>query len=301
MTARATALALALLCGTGIVAGQQPVFRSGTSAMTVNVFVTSDGQPVLGLTPSSFELRDNNVAQLVTSVSYERAPLSVTLVLEAGTNAGVLSRLDQAVARVIRGLQPDDRCSLITFGRRIEQVTGSLTTPVLIRRPADAGPTGQGADQEFAMNDAVIAALAAGPSAGRRQVVLLFTTQNDSASFLGWNDVQEAAWRSPAMIQHVRTTAALAAGRSGRAGASIAAAGMVSSDGLSQATGGSVRTARPGEDLGTVFLKALDDARMSYVLSYTPNNVKPGGWHEVLVKVKKGGYDVRARQGYFGG
>jgi hypothetical protein len=138
---------------------------------------------------------------------------------------------------------------------------------------------------------------------------------------MSWNDVQESAWRSPAMVQHIKASPVdIPMGRSdgrggptmpvGSRGGGLAPPGsagplgydLVVTDTLSLATGGSVRTAMPRDDLGTVFQKAIDDARMSYVLSYTPANVKPGGWHQVLVKVRKGEkFFVRARQGYFGG
>jgi hypothetical protein len=311
MRGRGAALAILVLCSTAVAAGQRQVFRTGTAAMLVDVFVTERGAPVQGLTPASFELRDNDVLQTVTSVNYERAPLSITLVLEAGASPFMLTRLDRAVAHVAEGLQADDRCALITFGRRITQVSGSLTGPVLIQRPPDEGPAG---GDDLSANDAVIAALAAGPSAGRRQVIVLFTSKPDTASFMGWNDVLESAWRSPAMVQHIRASPvdiprsdgrgpAMPAGLRGGGSAPLAPGNdMVGTDTLSLATGGSVRTATPRDDLGTVFQKAIDDARMSYVLSYTPANVKPGGWHQVLVRVRKGEkFFVRARQGYFGG
>ena len=55
--------------------------------------------------------------------------------------------------------------------------------------------------------------------------------------------------------------------------------------------------ARP--ELPGHFRMALEEFRTSYVLRYRPVGVKPGGWHELGVKIAKRDYDVRARAGYF--
>ena len=45
----------------------------------------------------------------------------------------------------------------------------------------------------------------------------------------------------------------------------------------------------------------IAEFRQSYVIQYTPRDVAPGGWHEVVVRVKGVDRDgVRTRAGYFG-
>ena len=46
--------------------------------------------------------------------------------------------------------------------------------------------------------------------------------------------------------------------------------------------------------------RALAWFRSAYVLRYRATGVTRAGWHELRIKVPRGGYDVRARRGYFG-
>ena len=55
-------------------------------------------------------------------------------------------------------------------------------------------------------------------------------------------------------------------------------------------------------DIPAAFKQTLEAFRHGYVLYFTPANVPSEGWHNLTVRVTKTGvYDVRARQGYFGG
>jgi hypothetical protein len=52
-------------------------------------------------------------------------------------------------------------------------------------------------------------------------------------------------------------------------------------------------------DLDVAFQKAADDSSTYYMLGYyLDKNAKPG-WHKLQVKVKRGGTEVRARNGFF--
>ena len=48
------------------------------------------------------------------------------------------------------------------------------------------------------------------------------------------------------------------------------------------------------------FAEILESFRNRYLLSYEPTGVEKAGWHKLTVRVKGGG-DVRARRGYWGG
>jgi hypothetical protein len=45
----------------------------------------------------------------------------------------------------------------------------------------------------------------------------------------------------------------------------------------------------------------LDEFRQRYVVSYSPQGVARGGWHELKVAVKGRRVSVKARAGYFAG
>jgi hypothetical protein len=42
----------------------------------------------------------------------------------------------------------------------------------------------------------------------------------------------------------------------------------------------------------------LDEFRQRYLLSYRPQGVTAGGWHDIDVRVRRAGVTVRARPGY---
>jgi VWFA-related protein len=67
---------------------------------------------------------------------------------------------------------------------------------------------------------------------------------------------------------------------------------------LSEQTGG--RAFLNTNDIQGAIRRAADDARMTYVLGYYPADDRwDGRFHRINVKVKRPGFDVRHRQGYF--
>ena len=67
---------------------------------------------------------------------------------------------------------------------------------------------------------------------------------------------------------------------------------------LADRTGG--RVFHNTNDFTTAIRSAIDDSRVSYVLTYYPNHTKwDGQFREIKVKVNRPGVEVRARRGYF--
>jgi VWFA-related protein len=67
---------------------------------------------------------------------------------------------------------------------------------------------------------------------------------------------------------------------------------------LADRTGG--RVLHNTNDLSGAIRTAIDDSRVTYVLSYYPDHSKwNGDFHEIKVKVNRPGVEVRARRGYF--
>ena len=63
-------------------------------------------------------------------------------------------------------------------------------------------------------------------------------------------------------------------------------------------TGGSYLEIQSTSDLGTAFAGILEEFRHRYLLSYRPEGVTAGGWHQIEVRVRRPGVTVRARAGY---
>jgi hypothetical protein len=77
-----SALALALAATAASQVPPLPVFAVGVEGVYADVFVTEGNRPVVGLTASDFELRDNGVRRAVELVAVESLPLTTFLVLD---------------------------------------------------------------------------------------------------------------------------------------------------------------------------------------------------------------------------
>ena len=111
-----TPLALALVAAAASQA-PPPTFAVGVESVYVDVFVTEGGQPVVGLTASDFELKDNGVRQPVELVGVESFPLTTFLVLDTSgsVDGDKLIQLQAAGRALLGGLRAGDEASLMTF------------------------------------------------------------------------------------------------------------------------------------------------------------------------------------------
>jgi len=145
-------------------------------------------------------------------------------------------------------------------------------------------------------------------------LVLLFTDGLDTASWLDPLAVLEAARRSDVVVVAVRLDSLLTAlptsiFRDARTPASPGAVRRWFEQEpqllrdrflptLAEETGGDLIVAGQSGDLHAVFEKIVAEFKMRYVLSYSPQNVAPDGWHPIQVTMKGKKGEVRARRGY---
>jgi VWFA-related protein len=257
----------------------QTTFKSGVEVVELDVSVTRGGVPVVGLTARDFALTDNGAAQEVASVTLEKLPLSVTMVLDTSQSvAGQrLQHLVQAGTGLAAALHPEDRAALVTFSHAVDlrvPMTGDLTAI----RDALGAMNGSGAT---ALRDAVHLALQLQPHDQTRPLMLVFTDGHDTASWLTEDAAIDSARRAGVVIHVVRVES------------------DAFLDKLTQISGGRSWSATSDRQLQDLFTKALDEMRARYLLTYTPRGVRQPGWHELKVKLKNGSADVTARRGYF--
>ena len=118
-----------------------------------------------------------------------------------------------------------------------------------------------------------------------RSLLIACTDGRDTASWLTEDEVVDAAKRANAVIY------ALAAER---------ARGWSALRDLADATAGHTVDVTANNDLSREFQRILDEFRSRYVLTFVPAGVRPGGFHRLDVKVRRGGLTVKARPGYIG-
>jgi Ca-activated chloride channel family protein len=281
---RAAVLAVLLLPSAAIVETQNTVFSAKVEAVRVDVLVTDNGQPVLGLGAADFEVTDNGVPQKVDFVSYDQIPLNVILTLDMSDSVAGdrLDHLRSAGAALLAGLKNDDQAALVTFSHLVALGAGLTSDPARVRRAIDQA-VGAG---DTALLDGTYAAITLGESDPGRALVIVFSDGVDTSSWLTPEAVLEAAKRSDAVVYAVSTRSRLKP--------------EFLRD-VTSLTGGRLFEIEKTATLGQIFVSVLEEFRRSYLVSYTPKDVDKNGWHRLDVRVKGRRVNVRARPGYLAG
>jgi len=276
----AGAVLVAWLAAAAVVQTQDVTFSSRVEAVRVDVLVTDNGQPVRGLGPADFDVRDNGVAQQIDLVSFEQIPLNVVLALDMSDSVAGdrLERLRSAGGAILGGLQKNDQAALVTFSQAV-RLGAKLSGDVTQVRAALARANGEGATS---LIDGVYAGIQIGESDAGRALLIVFSDGLDTASWLAAEKVLDAAKRSDAVVYAVAVR-------------SPAKPEFVRD--LTSFTGGRLFEVEKTEKLDAIFVGILQEFRQRYLVSYTPRGVARDGWHKLEVRVKRGG-TVKARPGY---
>ena len=280
-------LALVIGLGVPLAARQQPVFRSGVDLVRVDVSVMNGATAVPGLTIENFALTDKGVAQKLDSVSLDKVPLSLMLVLDLSVSmAGErMMGLIDAATTLVASLRADDRAALMRFSEPIRLTVATTTDrPRLlaaIKQLELGGAT--------TLNDAVFFGLQLRPpdAADTRPVMLVFSDGRDTSSWLTDDQLLEATRRSGVLVHVVELVEGRYGGQSDLLGD------------LASAGGGRRWRASSARDLRELFGRVLDELRSRYLLSYYPAGVAGEGWHDVKVTLRRARGDVTARPGYY--
>ena len=265
--------------------GQEPLFRTNTEVVRVDVAATHKGAPVLGLKPGDFVVLDNGVPQEVDSVAVEEhIPLEVALVLDtSGSVSGNrLSNLIAACKVLLAALKPADKVAVVAFSESVRSTGGWTNDFAGVARALD---TLHGAGQT-ALRDAMEFALALPRTPTARGLMMVFSDGVDNISWLTDEEAIDSAKRAD-MVAHAVTVSS----------GWITTATFL--DQLTKATGGTTWRAGSDRDLQKRFRQALDEMRSRYLVTYSPRGVSDRGWHDLRVMVRSRQADILARPGYF--
>jgi VWFA-related protein len=258
------------------------VFRSGTDAVAVDVAVFDDNRVVRNLGVNDFEVHDNGVRQTLIAADANTLPIDLRLVFDTSGSISErdLERYVQTMDRVAAALEPRDRCEIITFNSRIADAASRQHPPIKIALK-------RGGEDGTAFFDAVALAMVTIPAPDRRQITIVLSDAMDNTSFFDEKTMLDAARRTDAVVYTIlpgdpANSRAVSVGRL---------------EALSLLTGGRL-VLRHETAVAKAVIDSLEEFRQGYVLRYVMTGVQVPGWHKLTVKVK-GGYRVRARQGYF--
>ena len=273
---------LAFVGASTMLHAQRSTFSSKTEQVRVDALVLENGRPVGGLTRADFDVFDQGVAQRVQLQSLDELPVDVTLALDMSDslNGARLERLRAAGRAVLAGLKPDDQAALVTFSH-VVHLGSKLTTRLDVVRNA-LGVSGDNGNTSLI--DGTYSGIMIGGAGGGRSLLIVFSDGVDTASWLTPDAVLDVARRSDITVYALSP-------RGDKRSSFLRD--------LTTFTAGRLYEVDPSSDVQRIFVSILDEFRRRYLLSFSPENVVPGGWHRLEVRVK--GHPratIVARSGY---
>lgn len=282
---------------------QAPRFEVAVEAVTLDVFVAREGQPVLGLKAENFVVEDNGVRQRVSLLDITQVDVAAVLVFDtSGSLAGrALGHLQAGARALLRDLRHGDRAALVTFDD-----VPSLRVPLTpdIGRVAEAigriQPGGR-----TALHDGLYCGLVL-PTGAARRLVVLFTDGDDNASWLGPDQLLLDAARSEALVQVVAVAPddATAGGvfhpflRRPVPSPEQQSARRHWLRSVAELTGGRYWEAEAAERLEATFVQILREMGTRYLLAFEPTGVERPGEHQLRIRLEGARGRVRARTRY---
>ncbi len=252
------------------------------AAVYVDVFVTSRDRPVSGLLAGDFEITDDGVRQSATLAQTETVSVASLLLFDtSGSVRGQRLRdLKAAGHAFAEGLAARDEAALLAFSNQLNL----LARPTPARAPLHLAIDNMAPGGATSLYDALYVAFKV-PFGQGRPLIVLFTDGEDNLSWLGRDDVREAALQSSALLYVVA------------AGAPDAPEAAFLRE-TAEGTGGRFWNAADGAHLTERLLQVLQAMGTRYLLTYEPRGVSRGGRHRLKVTVKGRKVDVRHRREY---
>jgi len=314
----AIVFAYLLACSTGIAAQQ------GGAVVTLPVTVQSldRNEPVAGLTVADFKLSENGDRQDVTSVTRERVPVSLAILVDSGDVMlpGMRRQLAaEAIDKVVAALGPDDELTVLLLGRAVStRVPWTLGKDISGLNWDGWNPTGM-ASLHDGLREAFVKLQEA---RNRRHAILVLTPGFESGSRMSLAQIVKTRQASetalyafgigshrqevaavdargvlttrPRTSDDVRKLDPLGAGE-------IAPKPMMQADNLDQLVGDSGGTVTRILSLPEATMAArnlIAELQNQYLVGFTPKKASDGKYRKLKVELNRKGVYVRHRGGY---
>jgi Ca-activated chloride channel homolog len=259
-----------------------------TSAVLVPLIVTNGGMFVKGLKQQDFEIYEDGVRQPIDSLVTDDAPLDLVLAIDvSGSMERALVDVKPAVKQLLSRLRPGDAATLVGFNDTMfvaaEREKDRRTREDAVDLLTSWGGT--------ALYDATVRTLELVSRETGRKGIVIFSDGDDRNSLTRRETAMTRVQASDAMLYTI-----------GFGGGATVPQLRASLESYARSTGGKPFFPKHTGELDAVFDEIVSELANQYVLSYSPLNAKQDGkWRSIKVRVRKGSYDVRARQGYLAG
>jgi Ca-activated chloride channel family protein len=250
------------------------------------------GQLTQALARADFEILDEGQPQAIRVFNTQSdVPLSIVLMVDASLSTAKELRFEQDSAlRFIRAmLRPQDGISLFTFTHAVTQVVPFTNDPGRIEK----GLRSIRPEGGTSLYDAIYLASGELKRETGRKALILITDGGDTTSSTTFHEALRAAQEADAVIYSVVILPI-------RNESFRDIGGEHALYLLSQGTGGRSFTPGTTAELDPVFSSISEELRMQYLLGYyAPSGLRFGTYRHIEVRVKKPGFTVQARQGYY--
>lgn len=308
---------------------QQPEFKAGVELVTVPVTVmTRDHNNFIdGLTAADFQVEENGQKQLVTTLTRERRPASIVMVIDSSGSMALGNRRElatMAAQRIYEGLKADDELSIVFFGEKLElllpwTVVGRINKFDLSGwRPYGNTPLNDGMRAGLELIDkasnprrAIVLITDGFENASRESTASLVKSRQQSettvygigvgsASLADLSaDVQHVrAHLPPANADNLRKIEASTPGASATVRPPTALPNFDYLETLVGDSGGSVNRLLSQPEIAMAIKNILDELEHEYLVGFTPSKALDGKYRRLKVQVNRRGTFVRHREGY---
>jgi Ca-activated chloride channel family protein len=281
---------------------QDPRYRLNVNVELVNVTATvldEQGKYLDGLKPEDFQVFEDGSEQKISFFSHDlRVPISVGVLIDSsGSMRHKLQQALQTVREIALALSPQDEMFVISFNSDVDlrkHFTSNMQEIQRSLRDIKAGG-------ETAAYDAIQLGMEEMKTAKHNKKILLLVTDGfDTKSHITSNQVEDILKRSEVLVYAIgiddddddplalrRTRYHIYHYMLGR---------------LTSVSGGRAFRLFTGRNYALNSLAAvlLEELHQQYTLSYYPTSLPDKNvWHQVDVKVKKTGSQIRHRTGYY--
>jgi Ca-activated chloride channel family protein len=257
--------------------------------------IDANGEPIVGLPQSAFQLFEENVEQKIVRFEPEtNRPLDLVLLVDASGSANIELKIEkEAAARFVKEVvRPGDRLAVFSFTSDVVQLCNfSDDTKVLENAVQRVDPA---ADMGTSLYDAVVLGSQAVKREGpdRRRALVIITDAGETTSVSKFDATRKAAIASDALLYTVVM-------RPMKSDAGWNTAGEHAMVTITDSTGGAMYYPTEVAELNGIFDQINRELRTQYLLSYYPTPAPPpGSTRHVMVKVSSGD-TVRYRKEYF--
>jgi VWFA-related protein len=271
---------------------QSGPFRSCIDIVQVTVSVTdASGRLITGLTQGDFQIFEDGVEQTITQFTDKRVPVSLGMLLDASDSMRGQAVIDarDAFDRFVGDLLlTEDEVFVATFNHMPRLLTKWTRPPMSLRgRLNELKPSGGTAIYDAVADTSRLFE----QRVNLRAAMIVVSDGADTASDRSLLQTIEVIRRNDAFVYAIAIDAP-----DGRDSTRVNPEALRD---ITSLTGGYTEVVKSAGDLGPATARIADELNKQYTIGYSSSKPPDGARRPLRVRVRSGGYFVRARRGYF--